>query len=95
MKNPNEHPPIDAPMLAYVYSVSLRESDVVRRLRDETETLPEAGMQSASEQGALLTLLVQMLQAKRTLEIGVFTGYSALVTALALPADGKIIACDV
>ena len=90
-----QHPGVSAQMLAYVYSVSLRESDVIRRLRAETDTLPEAVMQSASEQGALLTLLLQMLSARRTLEIGVFTGYSTLCTALALPDDGKIIACDV
>lgn len=82
-------------MLAYLYSVSLREDDIIRRLRTETDLLPNATMQSASEQGALLTLLVQMLGAKRTLEIGVFTGYSTLVTALTLPDDGQVIACDV
>ncbi|NOT59490.1 MAG: SAM-dependent methyltransferase [Acidobacteria bacterium] len=95
MKNPNEHPPIDAAMLAYVYSVSLREPDVIKRLRDETDSLPDAGMQSASEQGALLALLVEMLNVKKAFEIGVFTGYSALVTALAMPDDGRLIACDV
>jgi predicted O-methyltransferase YrrM len=95
LKDPMQHPGISAQMLGYLYSVSLRESDVIQRLRAETDALPNAGMQSASEQGALLSLLVQMLGAKRTLEIGVFTGYSTLVTALALPKNGKIIACDV
>ncbi len=95
MKDPMQHPGVSAQMLGYIYSVSLREPDVVQRLRHETDSLPEAGMQSASEQGALLSLLVQMLGAKRTLEIGVFTGYSTLVTALALPDDGQVIACDV
>ena len=90
-----QHPGVSAQMLGYIYSVSLRESDIVQRLRAETAALPNAGMQSASEQGALLTLLIQMLRAKRTIEIGVFTGYSTLVTALALPRDGKVIACDV
>ena len=90
-----QHPGVSAQMLGYIYSVSLRESDVIQRLRAETDALPEAGMQSASEQGALISLLIQMLGAKRTLEIGVFTGYSTLVTALALPADGQVIACDV
>ncbi len=95
MKDPMKHPGISAQMLGYVYSVSLRESDIVQRLRTETDSLPESVMQSASEQGALLSLLIQMLGAKRTLEIGVFTGYSTLVTALALPDDGQVIACDV
>ena len=95
MKDPMQHPGVSAQMLGYIYSVSLRESEVIQRLRAETDALPEAGMQSASEQGALLSLLIQMLGAKRTLEIGVFTGYSTLVTALALPDDGKVIACDV
>ncbi len=95
MKDPMKHPGISAQMMAYVYSTSLRESDIVQRLRTETDSLPNATMQSASEQGALISLLVQMLKAKRTLEIGVFTGYSTLVTALALPDDGQVIACDV
>ena len=95
MKEPQLHPPIDAATLAYVYSVSLRTHEVVQRLRDETDELPNAVMQSAPEQGALLNLLVQMLNAKKALEIGVFTGYSALVTALAMPDEGRVIACDV
>jgi predicted O-methyltransferase YrrM len=95
MKNPTEHPPITAAMLQYIYAVSLRESDAVKRLRDETDKRPEANLQSASEQGALLALLVQMLNVKKALEIGVFTGYSALVVAEAMPDEGRLIACDV
>ncbi len=79
----------------YVLSVSLRESDVLRRLRQETATLPMAGMQIAPEQGQFMALLVRLLGARRTIEVGVFTGYSALAVAAALPDDGRIVACDV
>jgi predicted O-methyltransferase YrrM len=78
----------------YFASVSLRESDLQRRLRDETAQLPNGSMQVAPEQGQFLAMLVQLLRAKRTFEVGVFTGYSSLTTALALPDDGRIIACD-
>ena len=57
--------------------------------------MPEAGLQSGLDQGQMLAFLIRLINAKRTLEIGVFTGYSTLVTALALPVDGKVIACDV
>jgi predicted O-methyltransferase YrrM len=83
------------PLYDYYASVSLRESDLQRRLRDETAQLPNARMQVSPEQGQFLGLLVQLLRARRTLEVGVFTGYSSLATALALPEDGQIIACDV
>jgi predicted O-methyltransferase YrrM len=83
------------PLYDYLASVSLRESDLQRRLREETAQLPNASMQVAPEQGQFLGMLVQILRAKRTLEVGVFTGYSSLATALALPEDGRIIACDV
>ena len=79
----------------YLLSVSLREADILTALRQETATLPMAQMQIAPEQGQLMALLVQLLNAKKTLEIGVFTGYSALVVALALPPEGRVIACDV
>jgi len=82
------------PLYDYFVGISLRESDLQRRLRDETAQLPNGGMQVAPEQGQFLALLVQLLRAKRTLEVGVFTGYSSLATALALPEDGQIIACD-
>jgi predicted O-methyltransferase YrrM len=83
------------PLYEYFASISLRESDVQRRLREETSQLSNASMQVAPEQGQFLGLLVQVLRAKRTLEVGVFTGYSSLATAQALPDDGRIIACDV
>jgi caffeoyl-CoA O-methyltransferase len=79
----------------YLVSVSLRESDVLRRLRKETATLPRAHMQIAPEQGQLMALLVRLLGARRCLEVGVFTGYSTLCVASALPPDGRIVACDV
>jgi predicted O-methyltransferase YrrM len=83
------------PVYDYLLSVSVREAPLLKRLRDETSKLPLAMMQIAPEQGQLLSLLVQALQPKKCLEIGVFTGYSSLVVALALPPDGRITACDV
>ena len=80
---------------SYMLSISPQEPDVLRRLRLETESLPEGEMQIAKEQGYFISLLVQLLRAKKVLEVGTFTGYSALWTAFALPADGKLIACDV
>jgi predicted O-methyltransferase YrrM len=79
----------------YLLSVSLREPEILTQLRQETAKLPMAQMQISPEQGQFMALLVQLIGAKKTLEVGVFTGYSSLVTALALPADGKIVACDV
>ena len=79
----------------YLLSVSLREPDVLRRLREETAALPNARMQIAPEQGQFLALLARLTGARRCLEVGVFTGYSSLAVALALPDDGRIVACDV
>ena len=79
----------------YLIRVSLREPEVLRRLREETAQLDQANMQIGPEQGQLMALLVELLGAERVLEIGTFTGYSALVMALALPDDGRIVACDV
>ena len=79
----------------YLKSVSVREPAILRRLREETAALPNAGMQVPPEHGQFLALLMQLMGARRTLEVGVFTGYSSLAVALALPADGKILACDV
>jgi predicted O-methyltransferase YrrM len=78
----------------YLLSVSLREPVLLKRLREETAREPYAVMQIAPDQGQFMALLVKLMGAKRALEIGVFTGYSALCVALALPADGKLIACD-
>lgn len=82
-------------LLAYVRRIGLREPDVLRRLREETALLPMSNMQIAPEQGALLSLLVQLIGARRTLEVGTFTGYSSTWVALALPDDGRIVCCDV
>lgn len=79
----------------YVLVASLREPAPLRRLREETARLPRAQMQLAPEQGQLLAFIARTIGARRTLEIGVFTGYSALWVALALPPDGRIVACDV
>jgi caffeoyl-CoA O-methyltransferase len=83
------------PIYDYLLSVSLREPEILKRLRAETAKLPMGAMQIAPEQGQLLSLLVQALNPKRCLEVGVFTGYSSLVVALALPQEGHITACDV
>lgn len=79
----------------YIQSISLREPDILRELREETAKLSMARMQISPEQGQFMALLVQLMGAKKTLEIGVFTGYSALAVALALPVEGKVIACDI
>ncbi|MBD2165238.1 class I SAM-dependent methyltransferase [Calothrix membranacea FACHB-236] len=82
-------------LYTYLLSVSLREPEILQRLRQETASHPSGNMQISPEQGQFMRLLVQLIGAKKTLEVGVFTGYSSLSVALALPADGKIIACDV
>jgi len=79
----------------YVVAVGTRETALQARLRAETRLLPHAGMQIGPDQGQFLGFLVTMLNARRVLEIGTFTGYSALAMARALPADGQLDACDV
>jgi caffeoyl-CoA O-methyltransferase len=86
---------LDKQLYDYLLSASLRESEILRQLRQETAQHPLATMQIAPEQGQFMALLVQLLRATKTLEIGVFTGYSSLCVALALPPTGKIVACDV
>jgi caffeoyl-CoA O-methyltransferase len=86
---------LDDRLYDYLLSVSLREPDILQQLRKETAHYPEARMQIAPEQGQFMALLVQLIGAKKTLEVGVFTGYSSLCVALALPLNGKLIACDV
>lgn len=83
------------PIYQYMNDVSLREAPVLRALREETAALTQRSMQIAPEQGQFMALLVRLLGARRCLEVGVFTGYSSLATALALPPDGRIVACDV
>ena len=81
-------------MHAYVLANAVRETRLQRELRELTQRLPGSGMQTAPEQGPLLQLLVRMLGARRCIEIGTYTGYSALAVALALPASGRIVCCD-
>lgn len=78
----------------YLLSVSLREAAILSKLRQETDLHSAKIMQISPDQGQFMALLVKLLRAKKTLDIGVFTGYSSLVVALALPEDGKVIACD-
>lgn len=79
----------------YLTRVSLRERPILARLRRETAADPKSCMQISPEQGQFMMLLVKLLGAKRCLEVGVFTGYSSLCVALALPDDGRLLACDV
>ncbi len=79
----------------YVVANSLREPEILTQLRHETANHPQARMQISPEQGQLMALLIQLMGAKKVLEIGVFTGYSSTCMALALPGDGNLIACDV
>src|SRR5438552_3563830 len=90
-----QHLELSGELWEYIGRVSLREPGVLRRLREETAPLPMARMQISPEQGQFMGLLTRLLGARMTLEVGVFTGYSSISVALALPADGKIIACDV
>ncbi|HLA17129.1 MAG TPA: class I SAM-dependent methyltransferase [Candidatus Limnocylindrales bacterium] len=79
----------------YVRRVGVREHPLLVRLRDETAALPEHNMQIAPEQGAFMALLVELMAARRCVEVGTFTGYSSLAVALALPADGHLTCFDV
>jgi caffeoyl-CoA O-methyltransferase len=79
----------------YLLKTTVREPALLARLREETARLPSGGMQISPEQGQLMGLLIELIGARRTLEVGVFTGYSSIIVALALPKDGKLVACDV
>ncbi len=87
--------PLNERLYDYLLSVSLREPEVLQRLREETARDRMARMQVAPEQGQFMALLVRLIAARRCLEIGVYTGYSALCVALALPPGGELVACDV
>ncbi len=97
MSSPNfvRPTPMTDALYEYSLSVGLREPALFRELRDETGKLADGEMQIAPEQGPLLAMLVQMLGAKKCVEVGTFTGYSSLWVASVLPADGKLICCDV
>ena len=86
---------LDDRLYDYLHAVSLREPALLAQLREETAALPEARMQISPEQGQFMAMLVRVMNAREILEIGTFTGYSALAMALALPPDGHIVACDV
>jgi caffeoyl-CoA O-methyltransferase len=86
---------LDDRLYDYLVQFGTRESDLLKDLRNETAKLPGAGMQIGPEQGAFMGLLVELIGARRALEIGTFTGYSSLCIAGAMPAEGKLICCDV
>jgi caffeoyl-CoA O-methyltransferase len=81
-------------LYAYLLDVSLREPPLLARLREETAARPRSGMQISPDQGQFMALLAELIGARRVIEVGTFTGYSALVVARALPADGRIVTCD-
>lgn len=86
---------LDKRVQEYIVEATVDEHPVLARLRAETATMPNAGMQIGADQGRFMQFLAQTIGARRYVEVGVFTGYSSLALALALPADGKILACDI
>ena len=82
-------------LYAYLLDISLRELPVMRRLREETASMEQANMQIGPEQGQFMALLIELIGARSVLEVGTFTGYSALAMAVALPENGALVACDV
>ena len=88
------HTPVTNELADYIRQVTLREPEALRRQRESTDSHPRASMQTSPEQGQFLHLLARLTGAKKTLEVGVFLGYSSTWVALALPAGGKIVACD-
>lgn len=86
---------LDESLQQYLLAASLREPPVLAQLRAETAAHPEVKMQIAPEQGQFMALLVRLLGATRCIEVGVFTGYSSLAVALAMPPTGRLIACDI
>jgi predicted O-methyltransferase YrrM len=89
------HTAINDGFSEYLRRITMREPDVLRKLREETEDHPQASMQTAPEQGQFLFLLARMLGVRKTLEVGVFMGYSSTWVATAMGSDGRIVACDV
>ncbi len=86
---------LSAEIYAYLQQVSLREPDVLKNLRAQTHKMSMSQMQISPEQGQFMRLLMELMGARKTLDIGTFTGYSALSVAFGLPDDGKVIACDI
>jgi caffeoyl-CoA O-methyltransferase len=91
----NRNTALDDELRAYLVAHSARETPAQAGIREATRSHPAAGMQIGPEQAQFLGLLVKLIGARRTIEIGVFTGYSALAVALALPEDGRLLACDI
>jgi caffeoyl-CoA O-methyltransferase len=87
--------PVTDAIWQYLMDATVREPAILGKLRDETSRMPSGGMQISPEQGQFMALLVELIGARRAIEVGVFTGYSSLRVALALPPDGRIVACDV
>lgn len=87
--------PITDALAAYIRQTTVREPEALRRLRESTEDHPHASMQISPEQGQFLHVLARLAGARKTLEVGVFMGYSSSWVALALPAGGKVVACDI
>jgi predicted O-methyltransferase YrrM len=79
----------------YLVRLGTREPEILRRLREETASLPQRSMQIGPDQGAFMAMLVRLTDAYRCLEIGTFTGYSSIAVGLALPPHGKMVCCDV
>ena len=86
---------MDDQLLEYLRQNSVREPDVLQELREETQKLPNSGMQISPEQGQLMAMLVKLVNARKIVEIGTFTGYSSTVMALAMPEDSQLIAFDI
>ena len=86
---------LDNRLYHYIADVSLREPELLTRLRDETAKMPGARMQIAPEQGQFMAMLVRLLGVTQALEVGVFTGYSSLSVALAMPPEGEVVALDI
>ena len=93
MSNHNNN--ISKELYDHILTNSFRDLPVLQRLREKTAEMSNRGMQISPDQGQLMHLLAKMVGARKTLELGVFTGYSSLVVALALPEDGKVVACDI
>ncbi|KTC81492.1 class I SAM-dependent methyltransferase [Legionella brunensis] len=90
-----QHLNLTPALYEYMLDISLREDPILKALREQTSKLPLGNMQVAPEQAQFMQFLIRMLNAKKILELGTFTGYSALAMALALPDDGQLITCDI
>ena len=86
---------LNTDMQSWLHEHSLRETDVQRALRHDMGSHPEGGMQTSPEQAQFMALLFESIGGKRAIEVGVFTGYSALAIAHVLPPDGELVACDI